>query len=210
MSGPGLPAPRPPFPVLVGLSKWAGPMAPAHGPPAPRPFLPAPMSPTPRVQHPVPPPSIPSECATIPEATSSPALAFEPAHPSAEPAQPAASPTHIALRPASPRPAPAPVSTARLQATAIIVTPPHPEGLARLQQQRERDGAPRAPLDKARGPSVVTPMPTAEELARLREVMNQRHAVKDECVSRDQRLTPSAGQPNADLSPAPVRAHSRY
>ncbi len=168
------------------------------------------MSPAPPVWHPVPPQHMPSACATIRRQISSPALACETAHPETEPAQPTASPADVASRPASPRPAAVAIPTARLPAPGIIITPPHPNGLARLQQQREQDGARRAPLDKARGPSVVTPMPSAEELARLHAVVAQRHAVKEECEARDQRLTPSAGQPKAVLSPAPVRALSRY
>ena len=89
-----------------------------------------------------------------------------------------------------------------------IITPPHPEGLARLQQQRKRDGVPKAPVDEARGPSVVTPMPSAEELVRLRAVVDQQRAAMENCVSRDQRLTPSAGQHKAVVTPALVRALS--
>ena len=205
VSGRWIPAPCPPF-LVPGPPMWAGPNAPA--PPAPRPFLPAPISPSPPVQHPVPSQNLPSAYLTNPEPASSPAAAYQPAHPIAEPAQPAAPMAEAASRAASPRLASMPVPTARLLAPTFIITPPHPEGLARLQQHRERDGISRIPVNKARGQSVFTPAPTEEELARLRAVVDQRRAVKgllEECGSADQTLTPSAAQRKAVVTPSPVR-----
>ena len=191
---------------------WAGTTAPAHGHPAARPFLPSPMASAPPFWHPVTPKNMSPDCPIIPEPTSLVATGCEPPPVAAEPAQPAAPPAHAAPRPASPRPAsprpaPASVSATRLPASVTIITPPHPEGLAQLQQRRELDSAAKAAEDKPRGPSVVTPMPTAEQIARLRTAMGQRRAVKQSELA-DMESAPCAGRQKAFVSPVPVRALS--
>ena len=205
--GAGLLAPRPPFP-MPGLPPRAGPTMPASVLPIPGPFLPASTASTPPIWHAAPSGQMCMVLPTIPAPTSTVMGASEPALPAAEPAQSDDSTADAPSGPSSPCTAPAHTISPRLPAAMIIITPPHPEGLARLQQQRDRDGSPTAPVDKPRGPSVVTPMPSAEELARLRAVIDRRRIMKElvvECGSPDQRLTPSVGRQKSAASPAPVR-----
>ena len=199
-SGPVLPVPMHPLPPAVypstGAPVWAGPAAPPFGPPLssflPAPFMP--MGPVPAPFHTQPVLTVPAPAFAMPPPVTvhnswaqptlapqtsgiCPDVASEPvqefrgsvAQPMSPQQMSATCPVILAM-PAS-RPPP------RRTAPAII-TPPHPEGLKRLLEQRERDGTVnRPPVDKPRGPAVVTPMPSKAELARLHTVVSERNAV---------------------------------
>ena len=192
-SGPAFPMvmyPPPPgaYPV-PGPPMWAGPMAPAFGPPAFPPALFAPMYPVPPPFHPQPMCHMPGPAFSPPQpvyvhsaaqamlppqatATSSdaaPVVVLADMH---RPAQPTSSPQTAAACPV-PDTMPAARPTARRTAV-VIITPPHPEGLKRLQEQRKRDGATlAAPVDKPRGPAVVTPLPSDAELACYHAILDR-------------------------------------
>ncbi len=71
-------------------------------------------------------------------------------------------------------PAPAPQIAPRAPAVVIL---PSAEGPALMLEQPVRDGAPAAPVDAPRRPAVVTPVPSLEEVARLRrEVVAKQEA----------------------------------
>ena len=198
-SGPVFPVPMhsPPLPgghLVPSVTMWTSSATPAFGPQSVH-FLPAPVAPVavapmpPPYQSPPmfempgshvappapvtmrgpPQPMLPSQtAATLAEAASEiiADCLCRPAQPMPPPQTSAARPVILAV-PAS-RPPP------RCMAPAII-TPPHPEGLKRLLEQRERDGAASvAPVDKPRRAAFVTSMPSEAELARLRAIVDER------------------------------------
>ena len=144
------------FPVPVGQPAWPGmhmvPMAAAFGPPAPMPLM----------------PWLP---AFYPHPPNAPFIELDGLEDEMWQEE------ELLTQPEDdrPRPDPAPAQQIAPRAPGII-TPPFPEGLALLLEQRARNGAP-APMDALRGPAVVTPMPSVEELARLRRQVAEREAV---------------------------------
>lgn len=131
------------------------------------------------------------------------------------PAQALAGADAMPLQDAAAHPVPAVLATVRpapRRMAPAVVTPPHSEGLARLQEQRARDGgAGAAPAVDRRAPNdVVTPMPRGEQLARLRAVVNEREAARARLSTANQAPQPSAHPQEVAASLPMVRALDLY
>ena len=65
----------------------------------------------------------------------------------------------------------------------VLITPPSPGGLARANAMRARDGSPAA--DTSRDLAVITPLPSPEDLARLRREVAARRPAEAHAPASD-------------------------